>query len=120
MIKQERLKHVLRYEPDTGNFYWLEKENGRNMDKPAGYNKKGCIVININGEKIVAHKLAWLYMTGEYRLIVNQRDGNKANNKFYNLGTFFESWDEICKRKSNEYKILFQIVHGKIGGRHAQ
>jgi len=66
MITQERLKEVLRYDPDTGIFMWIVTLNSR---APAGSvagstDKKGYIHIMIDGRFYKAHRLAILYTDG--------------------------------------------------------
>lgn len=43
-------------------------------------------MIHINGKRYRAHRLAWLYMTGEWpRHFIDHIDGNNKNNRFDNL-----------------------------------
>ena len=49
---------------------------------------KGYIVIEILGKRYKAHRLAHLYMTGEYTtLLIDHIDCNKSNNAWVNLRT---------------------------------
>lgn len=87
MLTQEKLKSVLKYNPDTGHFtrlVWSPKEPlpGR----PAGSLKKGYISIKIDYKDYKAHRLAWLYMTGTFpEAEIDHVDGDKANNRWENL-----------------------------------
>lgn len=56
---QELLKSLLRYDPTTGNFW-----RGDKIIKTK--NTTGYIQISVKGRKYCAHKLAWLYVYGEY------------------------------------------------------
>lgn len=67
MITQEYLKSRLDYDPDTGGFRWKYHSdvrpcrNSRYGGKLAGgINADGYIVIGVNGERHMAHRLAWL------------------------------------------------------------
>lgn len=69
-LTQERLKEMLRYDPETGHFWWLKRGGRRSkvkFDQPAGYpNFYGHIVIGIDNKRYYAHRLAWFYMTGAW------------------------------------------------------
>lgn len=88
-ITQEELKNILHYDPVTGDFTWIVRQSQRT---PAG-SKAGCIrntdgyrSISIGKKKYNAHRLAWLYMTGQWpKKIIDHIDGNPSNNAFENL-----------------------------------
>jgi hypothetical protein len=90
---REWLLENLRYEPDTGLFWWVKASNGRKLSRPAGanrYNGKGApIAIDIyaQGRACRAHRLAWLFVTGDDpgALTVDHIDRNPLNNRFTNL-----------------------------------
>ncbi len=89
---QERLRELLRYDPDTGIFTWL-KPAGRWGRIPAGTaagyaDTHGYIKLSIGarrGGRPYAHRLAWLYMTGEWPTQVDHINGNRADNRWSNL-----------------------------------
>lgn len=68
MLTYERLKEVLRYEPDTGLFYWKVSTAQRVKvgQKAGGMDKYGYIVIVIDKVPYKAHRLAWLYVYGKW------------------------------------------------------
>ena len=63
---QEEIKSSLIYTPDTGIFYWRKTLTSRAIEgKVAGrINDLGYCVIGLAGQKLLAHRLAWIYMTG--------------------------------------------------------
>lgn len=82
-MNQNLLKTVLHYEPLTGVFTWkyrprelfksdrsFKQWNSGNAGKAAGWLEKRedgyeVICISIFGRRCLAHRLAWLYMTGD-------------------------------------------------------
>jgi hypothetical protein len=65
-----RLRELLNYEPDTGQFRWLMPA-GRYGRIPAGsiaggIDSNGYILIRVDGRRYGAHRLAWLYVYGEW------------------------------------------------------
>ncbi len=68
ILTQDRLKELLRYNPETGIFNWIVN---RGRCAKVGYvsgnlDNGGYIRIIIDGKKYQAHRLAWLYMHGQF------------------------------------------------------
>lgn len=86
-MDQERLKRLLKYDPESGLFTWNESRGRVKRGTVAGStSSKGYTVIGLGGKTYKAHRLAWLYMTGAWPLEqIDHRDGQKANNKWNNL-----------------------------------
>lgn len=79
-----RLRELLSYEPTTGMFFRLS--DPRPTPRPAGtLRTSGYIAIGIDRRVYLAHRLAWLYMTGSWPTIIDHLDGVRANNAFANL-----------------------------------
>lgn len=83
----QRLKVLLRYDPDTGNFYRLVTMGSQVAGTIAGTpHKEGYVDLTVDGIRLLAHRLAWFYMTGAWPVAdVDHRDRNKANNRWSNL-----------------------------------
>ena len=89
-VTAQRLRSLLSYDPETGEFRWREARNGVRDDKRAGwvenYNGTRYLRIEIGGRKYLAHRLAWLYVTGEWpKGRLDHKDTNGLNNRFENL-----------------------------------
>ena len=73
LINCEELKSLLHYDPDTGIFRWINR-SGRYGRIPEGtiaggigkHKSSGYVEINIHSYLDKSHRLAWLYMTGEW------------------------------------------------------
>lgn len=92
MITQQALKNLLKYESTTGKFCWLVKPNLRwPIDKePGTINDRGYrkICLRHNGKRQVyrAHRLAWLYVYGEWPdRDIDHINGNLLDNRICNL-----------------------------------
>lgn len=87
-ITAERLRELLSYDPETGAFAWIASRGGRiQPGRPAGsFGKHGYMQIEVQRRKYLAHRLAWLYVTGVWPDDeIDHIDTNKANNAFGNL-----------------------------------
>lgn len=103
-MDQSTLKSLLHYDPTTGVFTWKDRApncksnnifNSLFAGKQAGSilrtprSKTSYIAINFSGgnkkKGLKAHRLAFLYMTGEMPEQVDHIDHNGLNNKWENL-----------------------------------
>jgi len=91
MLTQERLKQVLRYNPDNGVFIWLIKPGKKYpIGMIAGYKRIQShggkyLAITIDGIKYGAHRLAFLYMVGTFPKMIDHKDRDGFNNSWSNL-----------------------------------
>jgi hypothetical protein len=88
MLTQANIKEYLDYDPLTGLFTWIASTNKKVVvGKTAGrIINKGYSQIGILGEEILAHRLAWLYMTGDWpSLYIDHINGIKSDNRWVNL-----------------------------------
>lgn len=85
---QSEVRRQLRYDPASGQFVWLVK-SARNIivGQRAGTRlSTGYILIRINGESYSAHRLAWLYMTGEWPAEhIDHKNRQRDDNRWSNL-----------------------------------
>lgn len=81
------LKEDLRYDKDSGLFYWIKPAPKRTLTKPAGtLTSTGYIIIKYKYTKYFAHRLAWFYMTGEFpEDEIDHIDTDRKNNRWDNL-----------------------------------
>ena len=83
-----RVKELLDYNPETGVFTWKVTRKGMNAGDSAGTKKtKGHLGISIDGVEYYAHRLVYLYMTGEDpgSLQIDHKNRVRNDNRFSNL-----------------------------------
>lgn len=87
MLTQERLKEVLHYNPDTGRCTWkVSPSTHVKIGDDAGHLHNGYVRVTIDGIRIMAHRLAWLFMTGCLPLQkIDHRNGMRSDNRWGNL-----------------------------------
>ena len=66
-LTQERLKELVHYDPETGIFTRKVKlNNSTPLGEITNNLFKGYLRFRVCGEYYLAHRLAWLYMTGDW------------------------------------------------------
>lgn len=87
-LTAERLRALLQYSSETGEFTWLTDRNNRNRrGAVAGrVSQLGYVQIGIDGARYSAHRLAYLFVYGEWPAgDLDHIDQNKLNNRIANL-----------------------------------
>ncbi len=88
MINQKKLKEILNYNLETGIFTWKVKQayNRPTIGKVAGTKTvTGYIRFRYDKREYLAHRLAWLYVHGEYPKVIDHLNGRRDDNRFENL-----------------------------------
>ena len=106
MLTQNQIKSILNYEPHSGVFRWRvdRPPQGRVGEMAGNDTGHGYWKISIHGERYYAHRLAFLWMTGEIPKEVDHINQCKSDNR----------WEDL--RASNHSENLHNIV-GRSGVR---
>lgn len=108
----DRVNELLSYDAETGLFSW---KIDRNWNSKAGsragsLRRDGYIGLKIDGERLLAHRVAWLVVNGTDPLVIDHADGDRSNNSIRNLrdGTHSENCANSKKRKAakNPFKCV--------------
>jgi hypothetical protein len=105
----EEVRKFLRYDPDTGHFWWeareysefrgtphLQQRNGKAWNTrfagtralTADSEGRGYLVGSINRTNVYAHRAAWMHYYGEMPtsgMYIDHINGNKSDNRIHNL-----------------------------------
>jgi len=108
MITQKELKSLLGYNYETGVFTWMiSPSRGVKTGDIAGCLREsdGYIIIRISGKSYYAHRLAWVYMTGEWpEYQIDHDDHIRHNNKWDNLNAATSQENGKNKSKNRRNK----------------
>ena len=87
MLTYERLREVIKYDPETGLITWATTRKKCTVGALAGYScPRGYIYVRVDYKRYSGHRLIWLYMTGEWpHGELDHRDGNPSNNLWSNI-----------------------------------
>lgn len=82
-----RIESLLRYESESGEFYWLESRGSKKAGQKAGsLDSKGYVQIRVDGHAWYAHRLAWMLVKGQYPdFQIDHKDTCRNNNSISNL-----------------------------------
>ena len=88
MLTADQLTELLDYSPDSGLFVWrVNMAKNKTAGQIAGcLCSGGYIGIRIDGRRYMAHRLAWLWMTGAWpKVQIDHKNCVKDDNRWVNL-----------------------------------
>lgn len=84
----DRLRYLVTYQPETGNFIRNVSTAPRAMagTLAGDMDSKGYWRVRVDRKRYLAHRLAWFYVHGEWPAVeVDHRNGVTADNRLTNL-----------------------------------
>jgi len=87
MLTQARLKELLSYGADTGEFTRIKTVGRCNAGTVSGFSdcSEGYTCIHIDGRTFKAHRVAWLYTHGYWPDHIDHINGIRTDNRILNL-----------------------------------
>lgn len=142
MPSKEVLDQVLKYDPNTGEFFWRARPltmftQGKTIERPrsaehacnqwnsrhagkraSSLKRDGYHYCCVNYQRLLAHRVAWKIMTGEDPIEIDHIDGNRSNNRWSNLrnGTRSDNQRNTSLRTNNRsghHGVYFSLQRQK-------
>jgi hypothetical protein len=109
-LTQAYVRSLLHYNEETGEFTWKRHRSPKTrMGDLAGCENNGEWKVMIDGRPYQAHRLAWLWVHGEWPLKqVRHRNGNRTDNRLENLIVTRIGRD---KNADVEHERLLALLH---------
>lgn len=110
MLTQERLKHLLHYDLETGLWTWNNPNprSGREAGELAGgMTTGGYWRVVVDCQTYRSGRLAWFYMTGEWPTYeIDHIDHDRCNDRWANL----RSVDQLQNLRNRDFGALRGIA----------
>lgn len=120
MVAAQRLHQLFTYSPETGEFRVKEVRRGSPAkvgDLCGTVRPDGYLVIRVDGKAYLSHRLAWLYMTGDWPAQeVDHKDRVRSNNAWSNLRASSSTLNKVNRiTRKRKYHDLPKSVIPKRG-----
>lgn len=115
-ITQKYLKSILDYNPETGKFYWKTRSdvrpewNTKFSGKETGKWGDRYHVLAINNRKYYCHRLAWLYVYGEFPFEIDHINLDPFDNRISNLRSVTKAQNQRHKKLQRNNKSGYKGV----------
>lgn len=115
-----QMRECLDYNPETGVFTWIKIKapNRRPLGSVAGsLDSYGYVNIGIGGRRYLAHRLAWLYMTGNWpKEEIDHRNRARNDNRWENLRLSHHGQNQMNSAVSRNNKLGVRCVYQMANG----
>lgn len=108
-LTAQRLRDLLHYDPETGIFTHRCVAGPRNPGDLAGHAWKGYWRVGVDYRTYTAHRLAWLYVTGNWpAAVIDHINGDGRDNRFCNLR-------DVSRQTNSENRRAAKAKAGLLG-----
>lgn len=111
-LTQQRLIELFNYDSETGALTRRVRTSQRTyVGQTAGSpDERGCCRLMVDGRLYLLHRLAWLYVTGQWpQHEIDHVDGNPSNNAFSNLRDVPHLWNVQNVRRARGRTMLIGV-----------
>jgi hypothetical protein len=120
---QKELRELLAYDKETGIFTWRKTKGRCHKDAKAGWiDRDGYLCIGLFTLNHAAHRLAWLYVYGEWpKGQVDHKNMIVTDNRIVNLRvatmTHQRANQRVRRDSSTGFKGVYETRHGTFSAR---
>ena len=112
----ERIKSLLSYDAETGQFTWMCNRKGgsaRVGARAGSMRDDGYVTVRVDGRAYFAHRLAWVFVVGPIPsgMEIDHIDHDPSNNKINNLRLVTKSGNRKNRSRDSRNKSGFNGVH---------
>lgn len=106
MLTKAKVRSLLHYSEQSGQFIWLDNKNNRvkKGDVAGHIDDHGYRRICIEGVEYRAHRLAWLYIFGVMPEMIDHVNGIRTDNRLSNLRECTSSQNAINRKIQSNNK----------------
>lgn len=113
-LTRERLRELMKYDPETGLFYWAKQTSNRvKAGDVVGHQEpvQGYRLIGVDGRVYKASRLAFLWMTGEMPDFVDHINRDRVDDRWTNLRPATRQQNQCNRGKQANNTSGFKGVH---------
>lgn len=114
MLTQENLKALFSYDLETGLFTWRVDKGSRGKAgaEAGGLHSSGYKFIRIDGRLYRCHRLAWLYVYGDWpKDQIDHINGVRSDNRIVNLREATNKQNSLNRKANANNKCGCKGVH---------
>ena len=101
-LSYEKVRDLFAYEPLTGRLLWKQPRPGRPRPGSEAGTAQRYRTVRVDGVAFPAHSIAWCWMTGEWPIEVDHKNGKGTDNRWSNLRDISHRHNGENRRRANE------------------